>query len=89
VKKLVPGDQWTNHLANETVEYLRVFSPAPLEQPPLDVICVANGLLDVNNRELRPHSPTHLSSLQLSRSPTTENRLNRLNSPDALTIRQS
>ena len=65
VKKLVPGEQWTNHLANETVEYLRVDSPALWEQPPLDVISVANGLLDVHKRELTPFSPKHLTTAQL------------------------
>jgi P4 family phage/plasmid primase-like protien len=47
------------------VEYIRVDTPELWGQPPTDVINVANGLLEVVTRQLQPHSPDYLSSLQL------------------------
>jgi P4 family phage/plasmid primase-like protien len=56
---------WSSNRANEVVEYLRVDSPLLWERPPLDVVNVANGLLDVTTGELRSHSPAFLSPAQL------------------------
>jgi putative DNA primase/helicase len=56
---------WSPSLADSVVEYVRVDSPLLWETPPLDVINVKNGLLNVLTREIRPHSPDHLSSIQL------------------------
>ena len=56
---------WSSHLANEVVEYLRVGAPQLWEEPPLDVINIQNGLLNVVTRELSDHDPAHLSPVQL------------------------
>lgn len=65
VKKIVPPDDWDTHLANETIEYIRVDSPHLWERPPLDVLNLKNGLLDLRTSRLDPHSPAHLSTIQL------------------------
>jgi P4 family phage/plasmid primase-like protien len=65
VRRLVEGEDWSSHLANETVEYITVGSPILPETPSLAVLNVQNGLLNVHTRELSPHSPKHLSSIQL------------------------
>jgi len=64
-RKIVPPSQWSVHLANETIEYIRVASPRLWERPPLEVLNVRNGLLDLKTRDLRAHSPEHLSTVQL------------------------
>jgi P4 family phage/plasmid primase-like protien len=65
VKALVPGEDWTSRLGNETVEYIRLDAPRLWSAPPVDVLNVRNGLLDVNTLTLRPHSSDYLSSIQL------------------------
>lgn len=57
--------RWTGHRADDVVEYIRLDAPALWECPPLDVVNVRNGLLNVVTRELVPHSPDHLSPIQL------------------------
>lgn len=56
---------WSPSLANDVVEFIRVDSPLLWEQPPLDVLNVKNGLLRLSDRVLVPHSPDHLSPVQL------------------------
>lgn len=58
--------KWSSGRADEVVEYLRVDSPLIWERPPLDIVNVANGLLDVETGELKPHSSDFLSPIQLS-----------------------
>lgn len=73
VKRLVKGllevdhrtKNWSTHLSTEVVEYIRVDAPTLWERPPLGTINVRNGLLDVETRVLRPHSPDWLSTVQL------------------------
>jgi putative DNA primase/helicase len=64
VEKL--GASWGTRKAQEITAFLRVVSPELWERPPLDVINVANGLLDVKTRKLRPHSPEHLSPVRIA-----------------------
>lgn len=47
------------------IEFITVDAPLLWERPPLDVVNVANGLLDVNARKLLGHSPDHLSPIQI------------------------
>ena len=56
---------WSSNRSKEVVEYLRVDSPLLWERLPLDIVNVANGLLDVTTGELKPHSPAFLSPAQL------------------------
>jgi P4 family phage/plasmid primase-like protien len=64
-KLVVPHENWSSRLASETVEYLRVDSPYLWKCPRMDVLNLENGLLDIKTRELMPHSPDHLSTVQL------------------------
>jgi putative DNA primase/helicase len=56
---------WSPTLAEQVIEYVRVDSPVLWERPPLDVLNVQNGLLDLASRELKPHQPSFLSPVQL------------------------
>jgi len=56
---------WSTRLASETTEYLRTDAPTLPDAPPLHVVNTANGLLNVDKRELRPHDPDFLSVVQL------------------------
>ena len=56
---------WTPELANRVVQWIGVDAPELWEQPSLDTLNVRNGLLDVKARVLRPHSPDHLSAVQI------------------------
>lgn len=57
--------KWSVHRCNEVAEYIKADAPELWERPPLDTVNVANGLLDVETGELRPHSPGWLSPVQL------------------------
>jgi len=59
------ADRWSSRLAAEVVEYIRVDAPELWERPPVNILNVQNGLLQVASRELQEHSPEHLSSVQL------------------------
>lgn len=69
VKRLLElnGDtaKWSSHRAREVAEYLRVDAPDLWERPPSNVLNLKNGLLDVTTYALNPHSPGHLSPVQL------------------------
>jgi putative DNA primase/helicase len=57
--------KWSTHRAKEVAEYISVDCPELWANPPADTLNVANGLLDVLTRRLRPHSPDFLSGVQL------------------------
>ena len=57
--------EWSKHLGNEVVEYIRVDSPQLWERPPADVVNVINGLLNVDGRELIPHTTAFLSPIRI------------------------
>jgi putative DNA primase/helicase len=56
---------WSPELAAKVAQYITVDAPQLWERPPLDTVNVLNGLLDVNTRTLRPHSPVFLSPIQI------------------------
>ena len=56
---------WSSHVANEVVEYIRVDSPLLWERPPRHVVNVQNGLVELRTKRLMDHSPDHLSAVQL------------------------
>jgi P4 family phage/plasmid primase-like protien len=64
-RKLKRLKDWSSHVANEVVEFIRVDSPLLWQRPPSDVINVKNGLLNIATGELGEHSPSHLSAVQL------------------------
>lgn len=57
--------KWTSHRSEEVVEYLRVDAPTLWECPPLNLVNVQNGILNVETERLLPHSPEHLCSVGL------------------------
>jgi len=69
VKRLCEGleltSKWSTRLANEVVEYIRVDAPELWERPPIDRLNLKNGILHVDSRELQPHTPEYLSTVQL------------------------
>jgi putative DNA primase/helicase len=56
---------WNTHRVKEVREYLRTDAPILWDRPPLDVVNVKNGLLHLKTRALHPHTPDHLSTVQL------------------------
>ena len=57
--------RWSSHRAREVFEFIRVDAPHVWEMPPADTLNLQNGLLDMATRTLRPHTPKHLSAVQL------------------------
>lgn len=57
---------WTPELASRVENWIAVDCPDLWERPPLDVLNVRNGLLNVESRILTPHSPEHLSPVQIA-----------------------
>ena len=57
--------KWSVHRAGEVVEYIRVDVSELLPRPPVGTVNVANGLLDVTKRMLKPHDPAFLSPIQI------------------------
>jgi len=65
---LIAWDQskrWSKHLVEEVLAYLAADAPLLWERPPLDLLNIANGLLDVQSRTLQSHTPAFLSTVQL------------------------
>lgn len=72
-------ERYRKRHVDEVLSWLRAYLPEIGEQPPLDVLNVANGLLDWRRKELRPHTPEVFSTIQLpvtwdpdARCPLTE-----------------
>ncbi len=57
--------KWSSARSEEVVEYIRVDAPKLWERPPMNLVNVQNGLVDVEAAQLLQHSPEHLSSVQL------------------------
>ena len=62
--ELDPG-RWSTRFAAEVVAFILVDAPELWERPSMEVINVKNGLLRIRDRKLLPHSPDHLSTVQL------------------------
>ncbi len=60
------GARWGKRKAEEILSYVRIISPELWERPRLDVLNVANGLLNRETQELGDHDPAHLSPVQLA-----------------------
>lgn len=57
--------RWKIQLNNEVIEHVRIHSPQLWDRPPLEIINVSNGLLDLSTEQLRRHTPDHLSPVQI------------------------
>ncbi len=58
-------DSWSSGKAAEVVEYIRVDAWTLFLKPYLDKLNLKNGLLYLETRELKPHSPTYTTTVQL------------------------
>jgi P4 family phage/plasmid primase-like protien len=58
-------EKWSSYRASEVAKFIGADAPVLWERPPLDEINVENGILDLLSRELRPHSPDWLSTVQI------------------------
>ena len=56
---------WSSHLAKEVVQLLIDSSSRLWAQPPSNILNVKNGLLDIETGKLDPHTPDHLSTVQI------------------------
>lgn len=56
---------WNPELASRVEAWIVTDAPDLWEQPPIDVLNVKNGLLDVRTKELGSHDPEHLSPVQI------------------------
>jgi putative DNA primase/helicase len=61
----IVGEDWSRSFAEEVVEYIRVSVPEVWQRPPDGIVNVSNGLLKLSDRELLPHTPEHLSPVQI------------------------
>jgi len=56
---------WSSQLGNEVTEFITVAAPDLWSEPSQETLNLKNGLLGIKHRQLRPHSPDFLSSIQL------------------------
>jgi putative DNA primase/helicase len=59
---------WTPELSGRVEQWILADALELWERPPLDVLNCRNGLLNVESRTLVPHSPEHLSPVQIAAS---------------------
>ena len=57
--------KWRTRLGEEVVELIRLESPTLWDRPPSTIVNVSNGLLDMQEGILLPHTADHLCSVQL------------------------
>jgi putative DNA primase/helicase len=65
LSKLGLASQWSTYKTKEAAKWIATDSPRLWERPPIDVVNVRNGLLDLKTGTLQPHSPDFLSPIQL------------------------
>lgn len=59
------GKEWTQHRGHEVVEYIRIDTPELWERPPLSMLNLKNGLLQIKDMQLKAHHQRFLSPVQL------------------------
>jgi putative DNA primase/helicase len=57
--------KWSSYRASEVAKFIAADAPELWERPPLERINLANGILDLETRSLRSHSPDWLSTVQI------------------------
>lgn len=65
LERWAAAKRWSRYRVAEVSEYVRVGAPMLQNRPPMDVLNVKNGLLQVATGELLPHTPEHLGTIQL------------------------
>lgn len=58
-------DDWKAGRRDQIVEYISTSAQPLRERPPMNVICLKNGLFDWQNQKLHPHSPKYNSIVQI------------------------
>jgi len=56
---------WSRKLSDEVVAFIAIDAPELWDRPRLDLVNVKNGLLRLADGVLLPHTPDHLSTIQL------------------------
>jgi putative DNA primase/helicase len=59
-------DDWSRHIVEEVIAFIGVDAPFLWERPPLDLVNVQNGLLETETGAFRPHTPDHLTTVQIA-----------------------
>ena len=59
------GESWTPRKADAVLSWLSDFATRLWDTPPLDRVNVRNGILDIQTKELAPHSKDFLSPVQI------------------------
>jgi P4 family phage/plasmid primase-like protien len=65
LRSLNLSSKWSSHRAEEVVKYIALDAAELWKRPPIGVVNVLNGLLNVTTRRLSPHSADFLSPVQL------------------------
>lgn len=65
LKSIGRSDEWSNYRTAEVRGYIEADAPALWERPPLGTLNLANGLLDIETRSIRPHDTSFLTQVQL------------------------
>ena len=70
VKKLLTMEsllsRWSSYKAQEVARFITIDVPELWKIPPKKILNLQNGLFDINAKQLLPHTPQHLSPIQLS-----------------------
>lgn len=59
------SNKWSKNRVAEVTAYIEADIPTVWERPPAHEVNVANGILDINTGEIRPHNPEYLSTIQI------------------------
>ena len=60
------GKSWTPELATKVAVWITADAPELWTKPSIDVLNCLNGLLNVRTMKMSPHSPDHLSAIQIN-----------------------
>ncbi len=53
------GDKFKAHKAEEVVTWIKINTYSEIDNPPINLLCLKNGIYDIKTGELLPHSPKH------------------------------
>jgi putative DNA primase/helicase len=90
------GEDFNRSLMYDVREYIRGRTMVEMSDPPLELVCVANGIVDITSGKMMPHSPDYFFRSKLpaafdpeAKCPKFEKFLNEiLDGNDALTIQE-
>jgi putative DNA primase/helicase len=90
------GEDFNRSLMYDVREYIRGRTMVEISEPPLELVCVANGIVDITSGKMMPHSPDYFFRSKLpaafdpnARCPKFDKFLSEiLDGNDALTIQE-